>query len=306
MTKKLLNLINKSPLIFTKTYEFCRSLFSTCELYIRYGLYLNSKSINKAQEKPEYIISLTSYHKRFPALIVTLKSLITQKTKYKYQIHVHLSNVDLKKKNLESDYFDNLCLGSKVKFFIHEENLLSYKKYFYTLKSNEDVNLITADDDIIYPSNWLEKLIVVSDENPGCVVCYRGHYLQKCENRENSFLSYNLISKNKTSCTHPSLWLLPTGVSGVLYPQGTIDTNIALDKSNFLEIAPKSDDFWLKLSTLSQGTKSMRVERYNKHFPHVLFTQSDSLASSNTTLGGNDKVLKALNDKYQNVFSALK
>ena len=43
--------------------------------------------------------------------------------------------------------------------------------------------IVTADDDTLYPEDWLKNLINVHNNYPNCVVCYRAHEITK----ENGF-----------------------------------------------------------------------------------------------------------------------
>jgi len=289
------NIARKAKIAFIKCCDYVCSFYTILELLIVDVGVSKSKAQKSDIKSPLLIITLTSYHKRFSTLLYTLKSLDNQKTKQTYEVHVHISLVDLKLKPQYKQRFKAIEGKSKViKFFYYEENIYSYKKYYYTLTDNPDSVIITVDDDVIYPRYWLKKIISAHRKNPNCIVCYRGHYLQV--DSEKNFKSYREIMSNQIACLEPSLKLLPTGVSGVLYPPGSLDLSIALDKSAFMNLAPKSDDFWLKLSSLSNDTPCIRVECYNKHFPHVPFSQLDSLANYNVSQAskGNDEVLKNL------------
>ncbi len=257
---------------------------------------------SNSQAKP-LIISLTSYHKRFASLLRTLNTLDGQSFTGDYSIQVHLSEEDLSLAPQFRAVFDQLQQGSgRIRFFYHPENLRSYKKYYYSLLHHPQAVIVTTDDDVLYPANWLSGLVEKHRQMPGCIVCYRGHYM---ESRNGRFKKYLRMMFSRRACRESSLWLLPTGVSGVLYPPGALDRAIALDKARFMALAPKADDFWLKLASLANKTPCVRVFTNNTRFPHVPFTQFNALTWHNAALGENDRVLRVITERYPRVFDLL-
>lgn len=98
----------------------------------------------------------------------------------------------------------------------------------------------TADDDTIYPVNWLSGLYQAYLLH-GCVVCYRGHQMRRSGREFNRYRSWMLagIARN------PDLYNLPTGKDGVLYDTSFFHPNV-LNHVRALQIAPTADDLWLK------------------------------------------------------------
>ena len=52
-----------------------------------------------------------------------------------------------------------------------------HAKYFPYVSSvsSHDLPLVTADDDIIYPSDWLAGLMTAFERRPDSIHCYRAH-----------------------------------------------------------------------------------------------------------------------------------
>ncbi|EOZ5676341.1 hypothetical protein ACQSMR_003145 [Morganella morganii] len=233
-----------------------------------------------------YVISLTSYHKRLKTLHITCESLLRQSLPPK-SIYVWLSEEDIKKlggipkkmRTLESR-------GIVIK--VKSENIYSYKKlsYFNEINISNITHILTADDDIIYPKYWAEKLIEKSN-NDNCVSCFRGHNVEII----NNYFDYNKFINNNTSENNPVFNLIPTGCSGIAYPINSLD-NIILNKDLFLSLAPKADDLWYKAATLKKQYKCARVEKENIHFPIILSSIKDSLYSKNVFNNENNQQLK--------------
>lgn len=122
-----------------------------------------------------------------------------------------------------------------------------HKKYFpYVLENDLSRPLVTADDDALYPRDWLVGLLAVY--SPGHVAAYRAHKVSGGPYR------------NWPPCTDtvPSTENLATGVSGIIYPPRVL---AALQRrgSEFMSICPNADDFWLHYAAVASGTLIRQV-----------------------------------------------
>ncbi|MDR1648713.1 MAG: hypothetical protein LBR71_00505, partial [Synergistaceae bacterium] len=193
-----------------------------------------------------------------------------------------------------------------LKIFIKDENLFSYKKIVYALKENPEKTIITADDDVIYPDSLLHRLIQKSQEYPKHIVCFRGHFLSF--DKQEKLLPYRKILDRRldnAKRTAPSFCLLPTGVSGVLYPPHSLD-EIATDQEQFMSLSPYADDIWLKIASLKKGTLCVQAEKRNLLFPSIPKTQEVSLASINVERRENDRQIQACFAKYPDLLEKVK
>jgi hypothetical protein len=148
--------------------------------------------------------------------------------------------------------------------------------------------LVTADDDVLYPRNWLSDLWKAHQATPDNVVCHRAHRFSV---REGRVLPYRHWPPVDDIRPHPTVF--PTGVNGVLYPemvQGAI-----LDAGlEFLRYAPTADDVWLHFVTISRGFSARQVANENRLFPAVPLSQRSSLVLDNLGRSGNDAQIDAL------------
>jgi hypothetical protein len=103
----------------------------------------------------------------------------------------------------------------------------------------------------------------------------------------------------------PSLCLMPTGVSGVLYPPHSLD-GIATDQQQFMKLSPRADDIWLKIASLKRGTLCVQVEKQNLRFPLIPETQEACLASVNVDSGENDRQLQACFVQYPDLLEKVR
>ncbi|WP_416861963.1 hypothetical protein, partial [Helicobacter ganmani] len=103
------------------------------------------------------IASLTSYPLRIPTLHYTLYSLLTQTLKpHKLILWLSKEEFPNKEQDLPSSVLDFTNHGLEIKWC--EKNIKSYKKLIPTLQDYLNAIIVTCDDDVIYPKNWLSKL----------------------------------------------------------------------------------------------------------------------------------------------------
>jgi hypothetical protein len=172
----------------------------------------------------------------------------------------------------------------------HAEDLGPHKKYFsYVMNEPLDRALVTADDDVFYPRNWLSGLYQAHLALPDCVHAYRAHVV-KVDAKARSFAPY----ANWVPCTsvEPSHRHFSTGCSGVLFPLPVLE---ALKRSGrgFLGCCPKADDIWLNLHAVRTQIPVAQVQAQSLRFMGPLLTQRRGLFQQNMFSGGNDRALAA-------------
>jgi hypothetical protein len=251
-------------------------------------------------------VSLTTYHKRFPYAHLAVESLLSQKCPYEYSVHLYLAKADIVKNGGFVPAAIESLTKKGLKIFVKDEDLFSYNKFVYALEENPEKTIITADDDILYPDYLLLELIQSSQKFPGCIVCFRGHFLSF--GKRGRLRSYNEIMERKIDDAKrliPSFCLMPTGVSGVLYPPHSLD-GIAIDREQFTSLCPHADDIWLKIASLRKGTLCVQVTDRNLHFPSAPQTQRENLSRFNIRIGGNDRQLQACFARYPDLLEKVK
>jgi len=275
-------------------------LKSIClEMYYRVINLLKIKKLHNS-ESSDISISLTSYGKRIDKVFLTIESIFAQKQIEFISVSLWLSKKDIEKKKLPSSLKRLERRGLRIKFV--DEDIRSYKKIYYEYierKLNENAIIVTADDDVFYPSSWLNSMYVTHLKNRNSVICHRGHFIKELEsNRFDSYTNWTeTFEKNPSGLCHYKS-LLPTGVGGVMYP---IKSLYGLDKQleDFLEYCPRADDIWLKLTTLKNNFGAKRILNKNIHFPPVLSLNMKGLELHNINEGGNDIQFNRSMDFYK-------
>lgn len=273
-----------------------RSVIAAGGLKLRKRRLLNPES--------DIVITLTTYAARLGRFGLVLESLMRQKIERSYGIVVHLSAEDLPDGRLPPHLEAYRRAG--VVFHVHSENLRSYKKLVYEYAKSAERILVTADDDIIYPGYWLRELVRVSGVHPGCIVAYRAHFLSLVGEREFGPYSEMMIAgREDGSRLVPRFDLMPTGVSGVLYPPGSLSP-ISIDASMYMAYAPTADDIWFKLASLLAATPCVQVQRRNRHFASIPGSQDSALYLQNVGLSRNDAQLAACFELFPALFEMIR
>ena len=168
------------------------------------------------------------------------------------------------------------------------ENLGPYTKFFPTLAELDDDDLlVTADDDLLYPATWLARLVEAQSTEPDLVHCYRARDIVVEDGTLAPYARWRL-SLSTTASFHR----FATGVSGVIYPRTVIEALRAAGDA-FRQTAPRADDIWLHVMSVTAGARIRQMSRSPRHFPLVPRSQKVTLYSSNLTQGANDPQIAA-------------
>lgn len=163
------------------------------------------------------------------------------------------------------------------------EDLGPHTKYYpYIERQGQfDGALVTADDDALYPPDWLRRLIEAYEASPGTIHCYRAHRMGMSNGR---FMPYNEWSP--CSNLSPSHLNFITGVSGVIYPPSFLKY-LKRQGRSFDGCCLMNDDIWMTVNALRAGFKIAQVAESPILFPKIPGSQSRRLYDSNVLAGGN-------------------
>lgn len=157
------------------------------------------------------IISFTTIPNRIDKIEPTIKSILNQ-TVEDYRIILWVSD---SYDRLSGDTIEIPQFITKSKIEVrYVKDIGPLTKLFYAIKENwgnDNVNVITCDDDVIYPETWLEDLIKTSKFYPNWVIGYRGRVLLENLNYCHSIL----IESDKINT--PTTVNFITGTWGALY-----------------------------------------------------------------------------------------
>ena len=268
-----------------------KSLWYSLSTTLRFHCLAKKEQLNNGSN---VIISLTTFPPRIKHVILTLKSILNQSVK-PARVILHLSKEQFCYEELPKRLIDLQAYGLTIEFV--DGDIKSYKKLFYAKSKYNSMSIITADDDVCYPTNWLEKMLETALKYPNDIIFYRGHII--CDDNGN-LLPYRRMLEKNTRGVKSSLYFIPTGVCGVLYPPNSMH----IDWSNLelaIKLAPNADDIWFKTMTLLFKVNCTRVNEYNVLFPPVLGSQKNALKNTNTDSVGinNDRQLNMVFEHYE-------
>ena len=230
------------------------------------------------------VVTLTSFAKRFKYLHLTIDSLFNQ-TLIPNQVVLYLGRQD--EQSLTRELELRVSNGLQIRFV---EDLRSYTKLVYALSDYPDVDLITVDDDLIYSPDMLEQLVAGRGDDT-TIICHRAHRL--LPNGSGGFMPYTEWDWDvqDSAARKPSTDIMPTGVSGVLYPPGALPDS-ARDAETFMRLCPRADDVWFYWMARLNGTRHKKVGGKFR-FLEAPQTQQFGLRQTNLP-GGNDSQIAAM------------
>lgn len=167
-----------------------------------------------------------------------------------------------------------------------------------------DPYLITADDDTLYPRNWLVRLLEAQDRLH-CVVGFRGRRMVVEGGR---LAPYHRWIKHDPSLVEPHPLTVPTGKDGICYRLSQLHAGVR-QTSEALRLAGHADDLWFKHHTMLMGVPSALLnDSLRLEFPELTAsgkrvpppsqnpTPIHSLFLTINKRGGNDAVMARLLD----------
>jgi len=204
------------------------------------------KKLYKSEQK--IIVSLTSFSKRIQTVHLTIQSLLKQ-TILADKIILWLDEKEITRTELPSNLKDLESEIFEVRFCA---NYKSYKKLIPTLQLYPEATIVTFDDDIYYPNDQLERLILAHFDNPNEVIT---HVARNILIQDRELLPYTKwVHIFKDQIGQPLLNLLPIGVGGILYPPKALHPEVA-NISAFMKLAAHGDDLWFRCMSLLNNRK---------------------------------------------------
>lgn len=253
---------------------------------IQFGLNQTENRKNKV------IVSLTSFPPRFAKIHLTLKSLLLQ-TEMPDRIIVYLGS-DSSRIQFTKEMLDLEQYGVEYRIDT-ERNLKSHKKYFYAMQEFPNDVIVTADDDVCYPSNWLSSLLKSYRKFPEAVSARRVHLMKK---NGNELAFYNHWEDQCRRVKLPSFSLIATGCSGILYPPHCFKPE-TFDEATFKELCFDADDIWLKCMEVLNDIPVVWVKNWEVDPLDVADSTKGALSSLNVDYRKNDAYLHNVMDHFK-------
>ena len=265
-----------------------------------------ARGVKKSKRKPRIIVSLTSIPERMYDVHYTLYSLLNQQVKPD-KVILWLSNEDFPNGELDlpKEVLRLQRNGLSLRFC---EDLKSYKKIIPALESYPNDIIVTADDDIYYPPNWLKILYEDYRKNQNDIIAHRVRKIQFDDKGNVDDYSTWMLNEKKNDYSYLNL---PTGAGGVLYPPNCFFKDVS-NKDIFSSRCRYSDDIWLwamavlnhkKIKTPSERLDSLI---YVNPAREKNLTNERNLSTLNVLKGYNNTQMCNIIDKYPQIMEIIK
>jgi len=234
------------------------------------------------------VVSLTSIPSRIKRIHLTIRSLLSQTlAPEKIVLWVHES--------LQDQIPEKLRKLEGSRFAIHYSSKRSaHRKLVETMRLYPHSSIVTCDDDMMYPADWLQRLWRDHLAFPGVIIGHECRTICYAENGE--LLPYQKwVSESPGRGTARTL---AVGYGGVVYPPNCMHADV-VTHSLYDQLAPKADDLWFKAMSTRLGTKTQRCSDPRPKPTPICMSQRSSLKRYNVRGDGNRKQWQLLVDYYQ-------
>ncbi len=243
---------------------------------------------------PRLIVSLTSFPARIKTVSYTIESILLQEKKANMVI-LWLAKEQFP--NLEKELPHRLLQLCQYGLTIRWcQDIRSYKKLIPALKEYPEDIIVTVDDDIWYPPQWLKNFFNSYIKQPKCI---HADKVLEVNVKDGVIANYTKWGVHIHSPKSPSFLWHQVGCGGVLYPPHSLHQNV-LREELFMKIAPKVDDIWFWCMAILNKTRINIVENNIYDFEGVFIVNNKSLWSDNY-YGANDIALEHIMNIYPEI-----
>lgn len=194
--------------------------------------------INQTEERtPKIIVSLTTFPERIGDVHYAVFSLLNQTVKPD-RVILWLAEEQFpdREDDLSQELLDLKDYGLTIKY---TNDIRSFKKSIPTLKEYKDDILVTADDDIYYDTDWLEKLYKAHLKNPNNICA---HWVARVKLNNDTIMPFRQWDQHIDDESASLLNFAMTG-AGVLFPPNSLYKDV-LNLELINELSPCSDENW--------------------------------------------------------------
>ena len=254
----------------------------------RLRLRLRSRRAGRERTTRGVIVTLTTTPGRLPASETAIASLLTQSVQPE-RVVLWLDEA-VSDDPLPAPFERLMRAGLEVRYV---QDVGPHTKLIPALQAFPDSILITADDDMLYPSRWLEELLGSYRGAEGIIHCHRGHLMRS--SADGTLLPYQSWDLGAPGFVGPSSLLFPTGVGGVLYPPRCLDDEV-FNTAAARRLCPTADDVWFKAMALLKRTAARKVAAESPRYRQVRAMAPVALYRENLTR--NDEQIRATFEAY--------
>lgn len=245
-------------------------------------------TLKGSNHSADVIVSLTSYPKRYETLYLNIKSLLLQ-SHLPHQIVLWIAYEDYDSLPLEIKELAKNCALFSVKTCA---DIRSFKKIIPALAEYPNFHIVTADDDVIYPKDWLKTLLQSWSGDAKEVVAHRAHKLSlDCNGALEPYVNWPAPEHGEKNES-----VFQTGIGGVLYPVGSLHESVQ-DQETFMQLCPTADDIWLYWMVRKSGAMVKKSDT-KLNVVNLPGTDEHGLATQNVINKKNDEQMQRMYERY--------
>lgn len=265
-----------------------RRAMATLEHY-RWRVGFRPTPMNRARRDVPLVLSLTTTPGHLERADIAIATLLSQSLAPDRAV-LWLSD-EIADRPLPRAFRPLLAAGLEVR---HVPDVGPHTKLVHALSAFPDAAIVTADDDMFYPRDWLAQLDASYRRAPAYIHCHRAHRMRvdAATGVPDGYMAWDLGAPGVLG---PSQLLFPTGVGGVLYPPRSLAPQVA-DVEAFRRLCPTADDIWFKAMALLAGTAAVKVAPQSPRYRQVRGFAASALYTENLTR--NDPQLRATFEAY--------
>ncbi|MEE0024316.1 glycosyltransferase family 2 protein [Methanobrevibacter sp.] len=264
----------------------------------------NENGVTTNKRDVKLIVSLTSFPERLYDIHFCIYSILNQTIKPD-EIVLWLANEQFPngEKDIPHEVLNLKKFGLKIKWC---EDIKAYKKLIPALKEYPNDLIVTADDDLFYPENWLELLYEEHKQNPDYIICQRSRKISF--NNSGSLKSYDEWKLNDGEVKQ-SFFNFSTNGAGSLFPPHSLYSDVS-NKNLFEKLCPNADDVWIWAMAILNRTKIKGVNNNMRELTYVNLARELNILNEKTLYssnfdGGNDLQIKNIIDYYPDIMKIL-
>lgn len=163
-----------------------------------------------------------------------------------------------------------------------KKNSRSFKKLIPVAEAFPGMDVITADDDILYPPTMVQQLVDNSSSTTQSIVGHRGWSLTTVNSR---LLPYSLYVRAGASSAGPRILL--TSGAGILFPERLLRSRALRNLELAQKLCPTADDIWFWGVSVMEGW-TPRCLGNHKIEPAEAQSKTPQLYQVNVMQGQND------------------
>jgi len=266
-----------------KVKEIPISIFTSSYL----ALQSTTSLLNTNKKYVDVVVSLTTIPSRINSIHLVIRSLLKQTVRpTKIVLWVHK---DLEKKlpkrlhKLRSDLFE----------IMPTEGHSSHRKLVHSLTAYPNTPIVTYDDDLLYPNDWLENLWACAAKYPDKIRANQTRYIRYQENG---------TVKPYKQWVYPSkiedpMAIIAIGAGGVWYPVDALNKTVT-DQDLYMRLAPKADDLWFKAMAILNNTPTISPTEKSRTPIPIIGSQKVALKKTNIGADKNRVQWQALVDYF--------